>query len=270
MITKTILITGARGGIGKDAAFELARRGYQVIATTETESEARELEKEVQQAKLSIICEKLDLLNESDRKKIEHWKPEILINNAGIGPSGPLAEIPQAALRHGFEVNVFSTIDLTQRALKSMLEKGSGRIIFITSVAGRIVVPFLGPYSMTKFALEAAADGLRQELAPHGIRVCVVEPGPIATGFNERMNASKYSWFKQGFFFWKEKKRIEGFEQSLVSNQKSTSSIVDAIVHAVEDQNPKTRVARPFRYSFIVALSKLVPDKVRDRIINRN
>lgn len=269
MKSETVVITGARGGMGKDAAFALAARGHRVIATTRTQIEAEELQKSAVEAKLDIVCEKLDLLDDEDHKKIDEWKPTVLINNAAIGETGPLAEVPLSYIRENFETNVFGTIALTQRALSHMVERGSGRIIVVSSVAGRIVLPYLGPYNMTKFALEAAVDAWRQELKHHGIKIIAVEPGAIATGFNERMNAAKYKWFGETSRFWKDRDRITFFEKKLVTKQYPTTSITRAMVHAVESDHALTRYMKPWHYFFLVVLATVVPDSVRDWVISR-
>lgn len=269
MNIETVVITGARGGMGKDAAFALAERGHKVIATTRTQVEAEELQKQAEQAGLEVTCEKLDLLDEEDHKKIDEWKPTVLINNAAIGETGPLAEVPLSYVRQNFETNVFGTIALTQRAIPHMIARGSGRIIVVSSVAGRIVLPYLGPYNMTKFALEAAVDAWRLELKHHGIKVIAVEPGAIATGFNERMNAAKYKWFGKQSLFWGDRDRVEFFEKQLVRKQYPTTSITRAMVHAVESEHALTRYMKPWHYFFLVVLATMVPDTVRDWVIGR-
>jgi len=103
-----------------------------------------------------------------------------LINNAGIAVGGPLEYLPLDALRQQLEVNVVGSLGVTQ-AFLPLLRASRGRIIFIGSVSGRIAVPFIGPYSASKFALRAMADALRIELAPAGVRVSLVEPGSVRT-----------------------------------------------------------------------------------------
>lgn len=117
---KIILITGAGSGIGKDTAIALAKRGHKVIATTETEEQSTALQKEIISFDIDLIIFKLDITNENDRRKIESYDLDVLINNAGIGESGSLAEIDVNKVRHNFEVNVFSSFEISQLALKKM------------------------------------------------------------------------------------------------------------------------------------------------------
>ena len=106
-----------------------------------------------------------------------------------------MADVPIDRVRHLFEVNVFGTLAVTQAVLKNMVAKGSGRIIIMSSIAGVMPGPTFGPYAMTKHALEAMGKAMRVELAPVGIDVTLINPGPYQTGFNDRMADSMWEWF---------------------------------------------------------------------------
>lgn len=269
LMLQKILITGAKNGIGRSAAFALAERGHDVLATTKTDKEAHSLQKEAREKGSALRVERLDITDAGDHATAVDFGPDILINNAAIGESGPLAEVPEKALERSFEVNVFGTIELTQKVLKTMIGEKHGRVIIISSVGGKMVIPYLGPYSMSKFALEASADAFRQELSAHNVDVSVIEPGAIATGFNERMNASKYEWFDENQSHH-HPGRIQTFEEMLVSNQHSTQSITRAIIHAVEAQKPKSRYVRPFLpYAPMLWLAQALPDRARDWILRK-
>ena len=189
-MTKTVMITGAGSGFGKGASLALAARGHRVIATTETEPQADVLRAEAPQ----LTVEKLDITS-SDVSKADSWDVDVLINNAGAGQTGPMADVPLDRVRHLFEVNVFGTLSVTQHVLPRMVAKGSGRIIIVSSIAGVVSGPAFGPYSMTKHALEAMGKTMRAELAQQGIDVTLLNPGPYPTGFNDRMADSMWEWF---------------------------------------------------------------------------
>ena len=189
-MTKTVMITGAGSGFGKGASVALAARGHHVIATTETEDQAKALRAEVPE----LTVEKLDITS-SDVGKAADWDLDVLINNAGAGQTGPLADVPIDRVRRLFEVNVFGTLAVTQSVLPRMVAKGSGRIIIVSSIAGVVSGPAFGPYSMTKHALEAMGKTMRAELAGQGIDVTLLNPGPYLTGFNDRMADSMWEWF---------------------------------------------------------------------------
>lgn len=267
---QTILITGAGSGIGHDTAFALARRGHTVIATTHTEESADKLREEAKKSELKITCAKLDVLIKEDRlAAIKKWAPTILINNAAIGQSGPLAEIPIARVEANFATNVFATLSLTQEAVKEMITRGSGRIIIIGSTVGRIGLPYVGAYAMTKYALEGAADVLRLELSPHNVFVSLIEPGKIHTRFNQKMVASKYDWFGEDSVFASDAERVKGYEKLILTKQVSTKSVVKAIIHAVESARPKSRYVRPRAMAAVMLLARVLPDRVKDFVLKR-
>ncbi len=246
---KNILITGAGSGFGRQAAFALAGQGHHIIATTETIEQKLELAARAKKENTELIVEKLDITDTDDCMRAEHWDVDVLINNAGIAESGPLAEIPLEYVRKNFEVNVFGTLALTQRIVKGMLKRSSGQIIIISSVAGRMTAPYLGAYCMTKHALEAAAEVLRTELAGHHISVNIIEPGPYSTGFNERMNQSKHQWYGEDSIFASDDAAIKELEAWLVSEQYDPAEVVDSIVAVVEHPDSEFRICIPEQWA---------------------
>lgn len=183
MNKRTVLVTGAGSGFGKGAAIELASRGHAVIATTETADQADALLAEHP----SLTTMKLDVTDANDIAQVAALEVDVLINNAGMGVMGPMATVPMEKVRAVFDVNVFGMIAMSQAVIPGMKERGSGRIINVSSVAGILASPLTSPYAMTKHAVEAFTKSLRGELAPHGIDVTKVNPGPYNTGFNDRM-----------------------------------------------------------------------------------
>jgi short-subunit dehydrogenase len=257
---KTMFFTGCGSGIGKDAAVELARRGHRVIATTHTTASAKEINNLSEAQKLNIESFKLDVTVPEDRAKIVDYDIDVLINNAGIGESGSLAEIDVTRVRNNFEVNVFGPLELTQLALKKMMKNDSGTVIFIGSLVGRIVVPFIVPYCMTKFSLSSGADALRQELfkVTKNVHVSIIELGGYHTGFNQKMIARKYEWIKKDSYFNGVIENIRAQEERFFNRTelKSTKTAVDAIVRAAESDKPKLRYVAPRWQGAIVQLRR--------------
>ena len=247
---KTILITGASSGFGKDTAIALAKRGHSVIATAHTESLAQKLADLVKDKKLNIETFKLDITLEKDRQKILQYDLDVLINNAATGQSGSLAEIPLDKIKADFETNVFSSIALSQLALQKMIVKDGGTIIFVSSLAGRVTMPFLGSYAMTKFALSAGAEAMRTELykISKNIHVSLIEPGAYHTGFNQKNIAKKYTWMDRKSYFYKIIDKIKKEEERYfkLTELKSTRSIVRKFVQACEATKPKLRYTAPW------------------------
>jgi short-subunit dehydrogenase len=189
-MTKTVMITGAGSGFGKLASLALAERGHEVVATTETDEQVESLRAEAPQ----LTVERIDITTD-DVAKVSKWDIDVLINNAGAGQTGPMADVPIERVRRLFDVNVFGTLSVTQHVLKGMVAKGSGRVIIVSSIAGVLSAPTFGPYAMTKHALEAMGKARRGEPAPLGIDVTLLNPGPYQTGFNDRMANSMWEWF---------------------------------------------------------------------------
>lgn len=184
-----VLITGAGTGFGYLTALELAKRGHEVHAGVISEAEA-----EVFDAQFGVVPIKLDVTNAEDRADAARLSADVLINNAGVSQLGPLALMPMERARQVFEVNVFATLALTQACIPAMISKGSGRLLFISSIAGVSAGAMAGPYAMSKHAMQAMGASLREELAPQGIDVVLANPGPFATGFNDRMFDSLSEW----------------------------------------------------------------------------
>ena len=229
---KTVLITGAGTGFGRGAALALAARGHHVIATTETEEQAVALRAEAPQ----LQVEKVDITT-NDVNKVKDWNVDVLINNAGFGQTGPLADVPEAIVRKVFDVNVFGTLRMTQATLPQMVKRGTGRVIIVSSIAGVLAGPAFGPYSMSKFALEAMGKTLRGELFTQGIDVCLLNPGPYLTGFNDRMAASMWDWFGDDSVSAGSTDLFKMMRTMVTEGQMDPQEVVDVMVELVEAES---------------------------------
>jgi short-subunit dehydrogenase len=258
---KTILITGARGGIGRDAALSLAKRGHKVIATVHCEESVKELKTYAKENGVTFEVFRLDITNLDDQKKILDLDIDVLINNAAIGESGSLSEVPLSRVRKNFDTNLFGTLELTQLALKKMIKNDLGRIIFISSIAGRLPMSFWGSYCMTKFSLSAMSDILRQELKmiTRNVHILVVEPGTYHTGFNQKVMATKYTWMNELSYFYKVINKIKKQEEMTFGllERKTNKSIVNKIVRAVESDNPRLRYTAPWWQAFFIQIARI-------------
>ncbi|AXQ28242.1 SDR family oxidoreductase [Solimonas sp. K1W22B-7] len=189
MKPRTILITGCSSGIGRALALELQARGLAVWATARRPETLKDLEDR------GIRCAALDVDSPDSiaalaaRLDSEGVALDVLVNNAGYGAMGPLAEMPAAELRRQFDTNVLSLMALTQALLPPMMRRRSGMVVNLGSVSGVLVTPFSGAYCATKAAVHALSDALRMELAPFGIHVMTVQPGAIQSQFGATATA---------------------------------------------------------------------------------
>jgi NAD(P)-dependent dehydrogenase (short-subunit alcohol dehydrogenase family) len=189
---KTILITGATAGIGRHAALELVRQGHHVIATGRRATALATLKDEASSL-ASMRGGRLDVLplDVTDANSVaaaaaavgdltSNRGVDVLVNNAGYGQMGPVEEVSDAELRRQYDTNVFGLMSVTRAFLPKMRERGDGRVVNVGSIGGRYTFPLMGAYNSTKYAVESLSDALRNELAPFGIDVSIVEPGPGA------------------------------------------------------------------------------------------
>ena len=187
---RSVLITGASTGIGRASALYLAERGYRVAATSRSLDRLDGLRREAGPVG-AIHCVELDV--DSDRSVSEatasvieaYGRIDVLVNNAGYGLWGPVQSFSLEELQAQLETNFFGAFRMIKAVLPSMTGQGSGTIINVSSVEGRLVTPFSGGYAASKFALEGLSEALRYELWPQGIRVAVVEPGLFDTDFHD-------------------------------------------------------------------------------------
>jgi NAD(P)-dependent dehydrogenase (short-subunit alcohol dehydrogenase family) len=227
---KTVLITGAGSGFGRGAAIELAKRGHKVIAAVLNDQQARELKKAA--PKLGVV--KIDVTNMKDIAKVDRLKPDVFIANAAIGQTGPLSLIPLKRLRGVFEVNVFGTFAVTQRVAQAMRKKRAGRIIIVSSIGGVRAGVGSGPYTMTKHAIQAFGAALRAELKMFEVDVCLVNPGPYATGFNDRMANDPGPWFDRKRAAPEDVAVMDQLMQRITVGQMEPSEVVRRYVELVE------------------------------------
>ena len=184
---QTALVTGASSGIGRATALKLAEKGFAVIAA------ARRKERLVEMADQAegITPVQVDLSRPEDTEKFCDYLSQlptpvsVLINNAGYSVRGALEDVSIEAAKRLFEVNIFALVRITQACLPPMRGQRKGIIVNLSSIVGKFAFPGSGIYAASKHALEAITDAMRLELAPMGIKVVTIRPGPIATEFND-------------------------------------------------------------------------------------
>lgn len=211
---KTILVTGAGSGFGREAAIGMARNGHNVIATVQVSPQVTPLRTEAANLGLgNLRVERLDLNDPYDIAQAQSWDFDVLWNNAGQGEAGPIWEIPVDLVRRNFEVNVFLPLQLTQGVVRKWIEnKTAGKVVFTSSVVGLFTVAGLGSYAATKHALEAVAEAMEQELAPYGIKVQTINPSAYYTGYNETMADNAFRWLDDSKHITRRAPLRQGFD----------------------------------------------------------
>jgi len=184
------MVTGCSSGFGRLAALELSARGHTVYAGVRDLAAGEALAAESRRGPIRAI--RLDVTNEGEQDaavaKIlaDEGRIDALVNNAGVALGGFLEQVDNDELRRLFDVNVFAVHALTSRVLPTMRAQRAGTVVMISSMSGRMAMPGLGAYAASKFALEGMSEAWRHELAPFGVRVALVEPGPYKTDIFEK------------------------------------------------------------------------------------
>ena len=242
-----ILITGCSSGFGMLTALHFARKGDTVYASMRNTSKAGELEKACQAEDLTIEVVQLDVTDdESVTGAVKHimddaGRIDVLVNNAGIGATGPVEETDDDEAKEIFETNFFGALRVTRAVLPHMRQQRAGTIVNVSSLAGRVSPPFDGIYSASKHALEAASEALYYEVHPFGVRVLLIEPGAFETSISGSVRVARR--FTEGSPYIELQQR---FEQALTrlptGGERGDAQVVaEAIYDAVNDEEPKLR-----------------------------
>ncbi|MGH7380937.1 MAG: SDR family oxidoreductase [Candidatus Methylomirabilales bacterium] len=263
-----VVVTGASTGIGAAVARRLAEAGYLVFGTVRRQEDAGGVERDGGVALPMDVTDARSIA--AARQEVERRlgdQPLLgLVNNAGIAAAGPLEHLPLDELRRVLEVNVVGLVAVTQAFLPA-LRRSRGRVVNISSVAGRIALPFGGPYSASKFALEAISDSLRRELIPSGVKVVVIQPGSIRTpiwdkaaGFDlERYRGTPYASVLP---------RV--LDQVLERGRRGlpADAVASAVLAALSSPSPPTRIL-VVRRPWMVRLMRWMPDRRIDRGVEK-
>jgi NAD(P)-dependent dehydrogenase (short-subunit alcohol dehydrogenase family) len=260
-MSQTVLITGCSTGIGRDLAGQLTRAGYQVVATARHVQALNDVPAAL---KLPLDVTQPESVHQAVEKTLECFgRIDVLVNNAGYAVRGAVEEISDAQVQAMFDANVFGAMRMIRAVAPQMRKQKAGRIINISSIAGKRSTPANGTYSASKFALEALSDALRLELAPFGIQVVLIEPGSIKTHFVATADAhaqaivsnpaSPYQTLYQ---------QSDQFAAGMRQNAPGPEAVSQAIQQAIETAQPKARylVAIPFSGRLVLHLGDSIWD----------
>ncbi|MDH3322859.1 MAG: SDR family oxidoreductase [Flavobacteriaceae bacterium] len=258
---KVILITGASSGIGKVTAQYLAEKGFKVYGTS----------RKPKQNHFNFELIALDLNNEDSIQKAfktileKEGRIDVLVNNAGMGITGPIEETPTEEMRKVFETNFFGALTMIKAVLPQMRKQNSGLIINITSIAGYMGLPFRGIYCATKGALETVTETIRMEVKQFGIRVSNVAPGDFATN----IAAGRYHTpvFEDSAYKEIYQKNLDLMDAHVDSGS-DPKEMAEQIYKII--QNPQPRIhykVGDFMQKFSIVLKRILPDKVYEKLI---
>jgi len=275
---QTVLVTGGTSGLGRATAIGLAARGYRVFAGGRSEERRSAVEAEARERNLPLTALEMDVTDDASvaralsRVRAESGAVDVLVNNAGIAIVAAMEEITLEDLRRQFETNFFGVLRVTQQVLPAMRERRRGRIINVSSVAGKLVSPLFGPYSSSKFALEAMTDALRLELHHLGIYAVLIEPGYIPTDmenaalslsqrYAEGSEASPYAAVYRGF--------RRAWKQTTDRPRYRPENCAEVILRALVETPPRPRYTVTREARLTALARRLVPDRALDRWILR-
>jgi NAD(P)-dependent dehydrogenase (short-subunit alcohol dehydrogenase family) len=269
----TVLITGSSRGIGRAAVERLTREGWNVIAGVRREADGTALVDELGDRVRPIV---LDVTDSEQVLALNTQLPESLdavVNNAGVVVGGPVEALSLDELRQQLEVNVVGQVAVTQAVLPR-LRRSAGRIVFVSSLSGRIVTPMTGAYNASKFAIEAIADALRMELWPWHIAVSVVEPAQTDTDMwrkaDDHLEQSVASVAPEHRALYAQ--HIDGFRRSIPKSQRMAAPpqrVADIILRALTDRRPRPRYIVGAMPRAQYAVAKRMPTPVLDAMMRR-
>lgn len=264
--SQVILVTGASSGIGKESVITLLARGH-IVYGGARRLEAMEDIKALGARVLFMDMTREETLTEAVSTVLaEQGRIDALVNNAGYGSTGAIEDVPLSEASRQFSVNVFGLARLTQLVLPSMRFSGFGTIVNLSSVGGRIATPMSGWYNATKYSVEALSDALRHECRGFGIRVAIIEPGGIATGWTAQAEASVARVSGHTAYAPMAARLLRVFAD-YGPRLSHPSVIASLIVRAIEARRPRRRYVGGFGARGALLAVRLLPSFVLDRII---
>ena len=261
-MTRTALVTGASSGIGRATAAALAARGYRVLGTSRRPDDLTD-----RQRVPGVDYLPLDLTSEASIEALAGrlGEVDVLVNNAGESQSGPFEELPTAALRRVFEINVFGPVRLAQLALPGMRERGYGRVVMVGSMLASFPLAYRSSYVATKAAIKGFSDGARHEFSPFGVWLTTVEPGSIRTGMSERRTTYVSPGSPHSRDFATMLAALDRNERTGTPPERVAATIVKAI----EAARPRRLYAVGSNAPLVFALRRVAPSALAEKLTHR-
>ena len=242
---KVALVTGYSSGIGLETALALARDGFYTFATMRDLTKTEKIEEAIKKENLNVEILELDVDNEESASTAieailgKKQRIDVLVNNAGYGMWGTVEDLSVDEFKEQFETNFFSIIRLIHKIAPIMRKQGSGDIVNISSVAGRIGFPVSPAYISSKFALEGLSESLRFELMPFGVNVIIIEPGVIKTNFFNSMKMAKKS--NQNSEYNEITEKVISGVKMMAEMGTHPNEVANTVVKALKEEKPLPR-----------------------------
>jgi len=264
------LVTGANAGIGRETLRQLAAAGFVAVGA------ARRLEAVEELRAQGVLSVRIDVTDEAsmvegvaDAERIA-GPVGVLVNNAGYGLAGPVELLAMDDIRRQFETNVFGLVRMCQLVLPGMRERGAGRIVNVSSIAGELTLPGEGAYHASKYAVEAFSDALRVEVAPFGVEVALVQPTGVRTAFFDAMGSTTAGGDPGPY-----RQLVDGWRAMLERTQQSRFGLIEpadvarVIVRAATASHPKARYKAGWSGAVIAGVRTVMPDSAWDAAMRR-
>ncbi len=271
---RSILVTGCSSGIGRCVALGLRDRGYRVFATARKAQDIEQL-RDLGLNAVELHLDRPASVAHAAEQVLEACGGQVygLFNNAGYGQPGAVEDLSWQALEEQLRTNLLGWHELTRLLIPGMRQRGEGRIIQNSSVLGLVVMPYRGAYNCSKFALEGLTDTLRLELHGSGIRVSLIEPGPISSRFRENAHAKFQQYIDAENSFHRDSYRA--LESRLSREGPSTGftlppeAVLKKVIHALESRRPRARYAVTTPTHVFGALRRVLSTRQLDWILRR-
>lgn len=273
-----VVITGASTGIGRATALYLDDKGFRVFAGVRRDTDAESLRKEASDRLHTLYVDVVDGASlEAAQKTVRDLLGERglrgLVNNAGIAIAGPFEFLDLEELRRQLEVNVVGQIAVTQ-AFLPLIREQRGRIVNVGSIGGRVAEPLVGPYTMSKFAIEAFTNSLRIELKPWGIHVSLIEPGSIATPMFDKGQAYADTILGQIpksalEYYGSAMEAVREAYREMARSAIPPGQVAKAVYHALTAKRPRSRYVVGFDAKIMALVATFLPDRLRDAVLVR-
>jgi short-subunit dehydrogenase len=260
---QTVLITGAASGIGEAIARALAGREYRVFGSSRRPDS---VERRPGIEMLALDVRDPDSVRRCIQEVIERAGAiDVLINNAGYALMGGVEESSEAEIAAQFDTNFYGVVRLTQAVLPHMRARGNGRILNLSSLAGRVALPFNGIYSASKFALEGYSEALYHELKPLGIHVSLIEPGFMRTSLAAHGAATRVEIVD--YDLWR-RQALESIQDHL-AKAPGPETVAKTVLRALDANNPALRYPCGPDARLVTKLQRLLPEKIFARVMRR-